>query len=105
MVWLSKKSKQWEALGYETHNLIKKIGTSFDNEHVRKKIYTWKKRYGKKLSQGFKRVNTQTGVGTGILPPDLDPENPVDKDLTAIAIRRGVAGNLWVHHIEISLIF
>ena len=87
----NKRCKQRDAWTYVTHNFNKFFSTTFDNELVQKKYTHDKNKVQKKAVarvefqkaksfSEFKRVNNQTGSGAGLLPPNLDPDNPVDDD-------------------------
>ena len=95
----NKRSKQRDAWSYVTHNFNKFFGTSFETELVRKKYGYEKSKVRKKAVARvefqkaksfteFKRVNNQTGGGAGLLPPDIDPHNPLDENFLPLPFEK-----------------
>ena len=95
----NKRSKQRDAWTYVTNKFNEFFDTTFDNELVRKK-YTYEQNKVRKKAiarveqkkaksfNEFKRVNNKTGGGPGLLPPDIDPHNPVDENFLPLPFEK-----------------
>ena len=61
---------------------------TYEKNNVRKKAIATVDFQKAKCFSEFNLVNNQTGGGAGLLPPDLDPDNPVDEDFLPLPFEK-----------------